>query len=402
MNFQKFADFRIMLQVFAESDFCGFFARRCFEEVLPFFYFRNFPIVSICYISLLKFSHSHRFSHFHAISVLFQNSSEQFVFSIQNSHQFAISEFRAIKFSSIFRIFAIFFSPILLNFIFDFFQISPVSFLLLLQFSPILRNFRNLWKNSARTGPGVVLTHSARSGSNGTVCHAVSISSKCSHLRAAPQVFVTTTALSAALCWMSCKCSHHRTALQVFVATTAPCAALCWMSCKCLHLFGFVHRKFSSQPRHPVPRCAGCLASDRIFALHRKLSSEPGTVCRAVLYGLQVLASSRRTAGFRHNHVVPRCAGCLPIVRIFAQHRRFSSQQHLVPRCAECLANARIFAQHRTFLSQESTPCRMCQNHSEPNVSEPLRTFTNKNVSSLLECIINLLLSLLACCRVLK
>ena len=142
--------------------------------------------------------------------------------------------------------------------------------------------------------------------------------------RAALQVFVTTTALSAELCWMSCKCSHHRTAPQVFVATTAPCAALCWMSCKCLHLFCFVHRKFSSQPRHPVPRCAGCLA------------------------------------------------------------------------------NARIFAQHRTFLSQESTPCRMCQNHSEPNVSEPLRTFTNKNASSLLECIINLLLSLLACCRVLK
>ena len=214
------------------------------------------------------------------------------------------------------------------------------------------------------------------------------MSSKCSHLCAALQVFVTTTALSAALCWMSCKCSHHRTALQVFVATTAPCAALCWMSCKCLHLFGFVHRKFSSQPRHPVPRCAGCLASDRIFALHRKLSSEPGTVCRAVLYGLQVLASSRRTAGFRHNHVVPRCAGCLPIVRIFAQHRRFSSQQHLVPRCAECLANARIFAQHRTFLSQESIPSQMCQNHSEPNMSEPLCTFTNKNASSLLEYII--------------
>ena len=98
--------------------------------------------------------------------------------------------------------------------------------------------------------PGVVLTHSARSGSNGTVCHAVSMSSKCWHLCAALQVFVTTTALSAELCWMSCKCSHHRTAPdvlqvlasfllcspQVFLTTTAPCAALCWMSCKCSHL----------------------------------------------------------------------------------------------------------------------------------------------------------------------
>ena len=126
-----------------------------------------------------------------------------------------------------------------------------------------------------------------------------------------------------------------------------------------------LHCKFSSQPRHCLPSCAGCLASARIIALHRMSC---------------------------------KCWHLFCFV-----HRKFSSQpRHPVPRCAGCLANARIFAQHRTFLSQESTPCRMCQNHSEPNVSEPLRTFTNKNASSLLECIINLLLSLLACCRVLK
>jgi len=122
--------------------------------------------------------------------------------------------------------------------------------------------------------PGVVLTHSARSGNNGTVCHAVSMSSKCSHLCAALQVFVTTTALSAELCWMSCKCSHHRTAPQVFVATTAPCAALCWMSCKCLHLFCFLTASFPHNH---------------------------GTLCRAVLDVLQVLASSRCTASCRQN-----------------------------------------------------------------------------------------------------
>ena len=161
---------------------------------------------------------------------------------------------------------------------------------------------------------------------------------------------------------------------QVFLTTTAPCAALCWMSCKCSLLRAAP--QVVVRTRHRVPRCAGSLASARFFAPHSRFSSP--------------------------QHLVPRCAGCLASARFFAQHRTFSSQRHLVPRCAGCLANARIFAQHRTFLSQESTPCRMCQNHSEPNVSEPLRTFTNKNASSLLECIINLLLSLLACCRVLK
>ena len=184
---------------------------------------------------------------------------------------------------------------------------------------------------------------------HGTVCRAVLdvLQVLASFLLCSPQVFLTTTAPCAALCWMSCKCSLLRAAPQVVVRT-----------------------------RHRVPRCAGSLASARFFAPHSRFSSP--------------------------QHLVPRCAGCLASARFFAQHRTFSSQRHLVPRCAGCLANARIFAQHRTFLSQESTPCRMCQNHSEPNVSEPLRTFTNKNASSLLECIINLLLSLLACCRVLK
>ena len=184
---------------------------------------------------------------------------------------------------------------------------------------------------------------------HGTVCRAVLdvLQVLASFLLCSPQVFLTTTAPCAALCWMSCKCSLLRAAPQVVVRT-----------------------------RHRVPRCAGSLASARFFAPHSRFSSP--------------------------QHLVPRCAGCLASARFFAQHRTFSSQRHLVPRCAGCLANARIFAKHRTFLSKESTPCRMCQNHSEPNVSEPLRTFTNKNASSLLECIINLLLSLLACCRVLK
>ena len=112
------------------------------------------------------------------------------------------------------------------------------------------------------------------------------MSCKCSLLRAAPQVVVRTRhrvprcavwlasarifashcrfssqSRCAALCWMSSKCSHLRAAPEVFITAT-PCAALCWMSRKCSHLRAapdlFVTGK------HPVPNVSEPLRAEYV------------------------------------------------------------------------------------------------------------------------------------------
>ena len=180
--------------------------------------------------------------------------------------------------------------------------------------------------------------------------------------------------------------ASFRAALQVFVTTTALSAELCWMSCKCLHLFCFVHHKFSSQPRHPVPRCAGCLASARFFALHRKLSSEPGTVCRAVLDRLQVLASSRRTAGFRHRNTL--CRAVLDVLQVLASSRSTGRFHHSDTLCRAVLDVLQMLASSRStghFCHRKAphaecvrtTPSRMCQNHSVHSQTKMIRLCLN-------------------------
>ena len=219
---------------------------------------------------------------------------------------------------------------------------------------------------------GVVLTHSARSGSNGTVCHAVSMSSKCWHLFALP-------------CKFSSQPRHCLPSCAGCLAS-ARIIALHRMSCKCWHLFCFVHRKFSSQPRHPVPRCAGCLASDRIFALHRKLSSEPGTVCRAVLDVLQVLASSHCTASFRHRNTL--CRAVLDVLQVLASSRSTGRFHHSNTLCRAVLNVLRMLASsrstgpscHRKAPRAEcvrTTPSRMCQNHSVLSQTKMFRLCLN-------------------------
>jgi hypothetical protein len=203
------------------------------------------------------------------------------------------------------------------------------------------------------------------------VCHAVSMSSKCWHLCAALQVFVTTTALSAELCWMSCKCSHHRTAPdvlqvlasfllcspQVFLTTTAPCAALCWMSCKCSLLRAAP--QVVVRTRHRVPRCAGSLASARFFAPHSRFCHR-NTLCRAVLDVLQVLASSRSTGRFHHSDTL--CRAVLDVLQMLASSRSTGPFCQRKAPHAECV---------------RTTPSRMCQNHSVHSQTKMLRLCLN-------------------------
>ena len=223
------------------------------------------------------------------------------------------------------------------------------------------------------------------------------------------------------------------------VEATAQCATLSRFRASA-RIFA-LHRKFSSQPRHCLPRCAGCLASARIIALHCKFSSQPrhlvprcagclasaciflalftasfphnhGTLCRAVLDVLQVIASSHCTASCRQNpapcaalccmackcsHLrvalqvfvtITLCRAVLDVFQLFASSRSTGGFHHSNTLCRAVLDVSQMLASSRStgpFCHRKAsrpkcvrtTPSRICQNHSVHSQTKMLRLCLN-------------------------